>query len=166
MRYSISGVLDAVGIESVAALSGLSAVQVQSLVEELTADAGRLPVTPEVRALDFALASSAVKTAVSRHAGMLERVFTPLGEAYAQMGKDLRRVRQIIVTGGSLIHDDRAAKIASHAFYDRNDPFSLRPENPEVLIDYKYILPAMGLLGEIYPAQALILMKNNLKGAA
>lgn len=162
MRYSIWGILEAAGLRQIAALSGLREERVEELARELVVNTDRLPDTDEIKAIDFALAAAAVHTATARHAGTLEQVFTPMGEAYMQTGKDLRRVGQMIVTGGSLIHTDRAAEIAVHAFYSAAQPMSLRPVAPRILIDRSYILPAMGLLGERYPTTAIRLMKQYL----
>ena len=160
MRYSIRGVLDICGIDKIAELSGLPPQTVRALIDKVSPDS--LPDTPELQALDFAVASMAIKTAVARHSGTLERVFTPLGETFLQSGKDLRGVQKIVVTGGALIHAKRVKEIVSHVFYDTAEPFSLRPENPATLVDKSYILPAMGLLGEVYPSAALTLMKTNV----
>ena len=117
----------------------------------------------ELEALDFALASGAIKTAVTRHAGRLEEFYTMNGLAYMQTGKDLRGIRQIIVTGGSLIHTKRTGKIASAALWDPQDPFSLKPKQADVWVDRSYILAAMGLLSAYYPQTALKIMKKELK---
>ena len=85
-----------------------------------------------------------------------------LGLTYVQTGKDLRPVRQIIVTGGSLIHTKRTGEIASHALYNPAEPMSLRPLKAQVLVDRSYILAAMGLLAEYEPKVALHIMKKEL----
>ena len=122
-----------------------------------------VPTDAESEALDFALASGAIKTAVTRHAGRLEEFYTMNGIAYMQTGKDLREIRQIIVTGGSLIHTKRTGKIASAAFWDPQDPFSLKPKQADIWVDRSYILAAMGLLSGYYPGTALRIMKKELK---
>ena len=99
--------------------------------------------------------SGAVETAVARHAGSLEQVYTPCGLTYLQSGKDLRRVKYVVVTGGALIHAKHTEEIAKYALYKESTPGSLRPENAEILIDRKYILAAMGLLSQHYPEAAL-----------
>ena len=65
--------------------------------------------------LDYAVASMAVQTAVMRHAGTLEETYTMLGQTFVQSGKDLSEVRRVVVTGGSLIHSQRARQIARFA---------------------------------------------------
>ena len=112
--------------------------------------------------MDFALACGAVETAVARHAGSLEQVYTPCGLTYLQSGKDLRRVKYVVVTGGALIHAKHTEEIAKYALYNETTPGSLRPENAEILIDRKYILAAMGLLSQHYPEAALEIMKKEI----
>ena len=117
----------------------------------------------ELAQLDFALASMAIETAVERHAGSMEETFTLMGRTYIQTGKDLRHVKQIVVTGGSLIRTARTAEIAAHALYSPAAPMSLRPMKAEIRVDRKYMLAAMGLLSEYEPVTALRIMKKELE---
>lgn len=162
MRYSLDGIIEAAGLEPISQLSGLEKEDVGRLAGLLSEHTDRLPDTPELAALDYALASAAVEIAAARHAGTIEQVFTPCGEAFLQKGKDLRTVETLVVTGGALIHDPRAAEIARHALASPKEPASLRPLKAQILIDRKYILAAMGLLGEHYPTTALRMMKKEL----
>ena len=163
MRYSANGIVEAGGLANVSRLSGLSEDRVCELMELITTHTDTMPTTEELKNLDFALASLAIKTGVTRHAGTLEKVYTPLGEAYAQTGKDLSRVDKVVITGGSLIHVDTVDKIAAHALYDIAEPGSLKPQRFEVLVDKQYILSAMGLLSQYEPDIALNIMKKELK---
>lgn len=164
MRYSIKGIVEAVGVERVASLSGLSAQRVEELVDYLRNNTERLPDgDPELEALDHALASMAVETAVARHSGTMEEAYTLMGLTYVQEGKNLTHVRQIVVTGGSLIHTKDTVKIARHALYSPAQPMSLRPKEADIWVDRKYILAAMGLLSSHYPQTALRIMKKELE---
>ena len=163
MRYSVRGIIDAAGIERVAALSGLSVERVSELVDEILADKERVPNGDrELEALDFALASLAIEEAVTRHAGTVYETYTMMGQTFVQEGKNLTRVKKIVVTGGSLIHTARTNEIASSALYSPSRPESLRPKEAEILVDRKYILAAMGLLSTYYPEAALRIMKKEL----
>ena len=93
----------------------------------------------------------------------MEETYTLMGLTYVQTGKDLRRVRQVVVTGGSLIRTARTAEITAHALYSPASPMSLRPMKADVRVDRKYILAAMGLLSEYYPQTALRIMKKELE---
>lgn len=162
MRYSAGGIAEAVGIPVLSQLSGLAQERVEELLALITEKTDTLPDTPELKALDFALASAAVKTGTARHAGRIEKVYTPVGEAYLQEGKDLSQIRRIVVTGGSLIHAERVKEIASSALFCAAEPYSLRPLEAEILLDKEYILSAMGLLCQHEPDIALKIMKKEL----
>ena len=164
MRYSIQGILDAVGIHRVAQLSGLSQARVQELVDYLKENTDKVPDgNDEMEQLDFALASMAIEEAVRRHAGTIEETYTMMGQTFVQEGKNLTKVGQIVVTGGSLIHTKRTAEIAAHALYSPQQPASLRPKKAGVWVDRKYIMAAMGLLSTHYPRTALRIMKKELE---
>ena len=164
MRYSVQGILDAAGMEKICALSGLSAERIEELIAELKANTDKVPNgDDELEALDFALASCAVAEAVSRHAGTIYETYTMMGQTFVQEGKNLTKVKQIVVTGGSLIHTKRTEQIAAHALYDPAHPDSLRPKDAGVWVDRTYILAAMGLLSSYYPQTALRIMKKELQ---
>ena len=164
MRYSVRGIVEAVGAERVAKLAGISAERVEELVSWLREHTDSVPDgNAELEMLDHALASMAIETAVARHAGTMEETYTMMGLTYVQSGKNLTRVKQIIVTGGSLIHTKRTADIAKHALYSPAQPTSLRPKQADIWVDRKYILAAMGLISTRYPQVALRIMKKELE---
>ena len=92
------------------------------LVDYLSNHTNYIPDNEEMEKMDYALACAAVETAVSRHAGSLEQVYTPCGLTYLQSGKDLRRVKYVVVTGGALIHAKHTEEIAKFALYDESTP--------------------------------------------
>ena len=164
MRYSIPGIIDSAGINKIAAISGLSEDTILKLVEDLKQNTDKIPNgDDQLEALDFALACCAVDEAVTRHAGTISESFTLLGKVLVQEGKNLTTVKNIVVTGGSLIHSKRITEIAKYALYSAQNPSSLRPTNADVWADKKYILAAMGLLSSYYPKTALKIMKKELK---
>ena len=164
MRYSIRGIVEAAGESRIAQLSGLSEARVKELVDYLRANTETVPRgEDELEQLDYALASMAIEEAVRRHAGTIEETYTMMGLTYVQEGKNLTRVKQIVVTGGSLIHTRRTEEIAKHALYSPAQPTSLRPKAADVWVDRSYILAAMGLLSGHYPAVALRIMKKELE---
>lgn len=162
MRYSAQGIVDAVGTSAISRLSGLDYDRVEALMELITSKTETLPNSEELAKLDFALASMAVKVGMTRHAGFIEKVFTPVGETFLQTGKDLSKVEKVIITGGSLIHADNVKEIASHVLYDLSEPMSLKPQKAEILVDKSYILSAMGLLSKYNADIALKIMKKEL----
>ena len=164
MRYSIHGIVEAAGVDRIAKLSGLTRKRVEELVSFLRANTETVPNGDrELEALDFALASMAIETAVARHAGTMEETYTMMGQTFVQSGKDLRHVKQVVVTGGSLIHTKNTAQIAKHALYSPAQPDSLRPITADIWVDRTYILAAMGLLSSYYPQVALRIMKKELE---
>ena len=164
MRYSIQGIVDAAGIHQVCALSGLTQNRAEELIADLRAHTDKVPNDDkELQALDFALASLAIREAVSRHAGTIQETYTMMGQTFVQEGKNLTKVQQIVVTGGSLIHAPNVDKIAAHALYCPTEPGSLRPRKADIWVDEKYILAAMGLLASHYPQTALRIMKKELR---
>ena len=164
MRYSIWGIVEAAGIDRVSQISGLSKSRVEELVSYLAEHTDIVPDDDaEMEALDFALASMAIEEAVRRHAGTIEETYTMMGQTFVQEGKNLTKVRQIVVTGGSLIHTKRTEEIAANALYSPAQPTSLRPKKANVWVDRTYIMAAMGLLSTHYPQVALRIMKKELE---
>ena len=164
MRYSIHGIVEAAGLNRIAKLSGLTEARVTELVDMLRSNTETVPQgDDELERLDYALASMAIEEAVRRHAGTIEETYTMMGLTYVQEGKNLTKVKQIVVTGGSLIHTRRTEEIAKHALYSPAQPASLRPKQADVWVDRSYILAAMGLLSGHYPQVALRIMKKELE---
>ena len=164
MRYSIQGIVDVATPRRIAALSGLSEERSLELVEYLKQNKDKTPDgDEELISLDYALASSAIEEAVRRHAGSIYETYTMMGQTFVQEGKNLTKVKEIVVTGGSLIHTEKTEEIASHALFSPTQPESLRPKKANVWVDRSYILAAMGLLSSYYPDVALRIMKKELE---
>ena len=161
MRHSIRGIVEAIGEALISELSGLTREKIAETTDILAKQTEKLPDSPELLRLDFALAAAAVRIGIERHAGKIERVFTPSGEAFVQSGKDLRNIKKMIVTGGALIHAESPGEIVRTALAVEN-PLSLKPRHVSVLADKKYILAAMGLLSQRYPEPAIRIMKKEL----
>lgn len=162
MRYGICGILDAAGLSRISTLSGIDEERCAALIDELASHTDKLPADDETERLDFALASLAVEIALKRHAGTIEQVYTPMGPAFVQAGKDLSGVKNLVATGGALIHAKHVWEIVSFAMAKEADPASLRPRAAGIWLDQKYILAAMGLLSNHYPSAALRIMKKEL----
>jgi uncharacterized protein (TIGR01319 family) len=124
---------------------------------------GNLPHTREELACHRLLSCLTVETAVSRHAGRLEVVYSPTGERLVQYGKDLTNVKTVIGTGGPIIFSRDYREILSYALYNEENPFILKPKQPDFYIDEQYILYAVGLLSQTEPKNALSLARKYLK---
>ena len=151
MRYSAHSVVESEGSIKLARLAGQSEEMLLNWIALIDKQKEILPQTDGQRACDFALATAAVSMGLSRHAGTIEQVYTPMGVAYQQTGKDLTRTKLLLLTGGALIHSGAAERIAASALADAQKPGSLVPEAPAVALDRSYILSAMGLLAQSHP---------------
>ena len=145
MRFGARGVLEAVGEEAFGRLTGLSEDIIEQVVAKYGAHPEALPTNPDEEKVDFALAVFAIRTALARHAGTLEKVYTPVGPMYQQTGKDLTCSRRLIVTGGALIYTGQLGNIIREALV-QDDPWVLTPREMLWRCDQGYILSAMGLL--------------------
>jgi len=161
MRYSAQGIIEAAGVSRIAELANLPEKIVLSQVENLNGQTKTLPETADQKALDFALAAMAIKTATIRHTGSLEEVYTTSGKVNVQTGKDLTDVSTIIMTGGALVYSDKPDDLVKYSLYNDNQPQSLRPKNVNLFIDKQYILAPMGLLSSLAPVAAKEIIKSN-----
>ena len=112
---------------------------------------------------ETAIASKALETAVKRHCGTITQHFTPRGARYVQKGKDLTGVNALIATGGPVSQSETPLKMLKKALYNPMDPDSLRPKNPDIYIDSRYIMASAGLLSTINKEKACFFMKKYLK---
>lgn len=158
MRYNAQGILEAIGGDVLCDLSGLSKEAVSGVLKRYREDPAALPASPEEKKADQALASAAISLAMARHAGRLERVFTPVGPVYEQTGKDLTQTERLIVTGGALIYADDLDRIVENAL-KLPDAMSLVPRSVKTVRDKDYLLSAMGLLSSYAPEVSFTLMK-------
>ncbi len=163
MRQNAATIVDDTGIDSIAADARMDAGRVRALIASLAADVERLPQTADERSLDQALARAAVRSAVSRHCGRVDTVYTVNGPIAVQHGKDLSTVAAVIGTGGALVHAAPARAVLETALADAADPHSLRPKAPKLLLDRHYLLYACGLLASVDPQAALELALANLE---
>lgn len=162
MRHSARSALDASGTERFCALSGAGAEAVEERLALFEREPDALPLTEQDHAFDTALASLCVENAFSRHSGRLEQVFTPMGMAFSQTGKDLTGVKTIVATGGPLIHARRLGDILRHGLYSADRAEVLNPVKAKVYLDKRYILSAMGVLAQRHPEAALEIMRKEL----
>lgn len=155
MRHNAATIAEVAGVAELAEEARLPQHRVERLIGELARDVGRLPSTPEERALDRALARAALRTAMKRHCGTLEVVYSALGPVNVQTGKDLSGVRVVIGTGGVIAHSAAPLELLETVLADPDEPESLRPRAPRFLVDRQYLLYACGLLAQAEPQAAL-----------
>ncbi len=104
----------------------------------------RLPVAERELASDSILAATAGQTALYRHCGRLNEHYSPSGKTLIQTGKDLRKVKNLIVSGGAFANNPDAAPKLLHLL-EKTPPDVLAPSNPQVTPDTHYAMFAIGL---------------------
>jgi uncharacterized protein (TIGR01319 family) len=163
MRHNALTIVEAVGLDAIAADSNLATSAVTDLIGKITRDVEHLPQGTEEIALDQALACAAVSQAVARHCGTVSTVYTATGPVTVQHGKDLSALAVVIGTGGALVHSRDPGAVLRRTLASTDDPFSLRPRQPKFLLDREYLLYACGLLGSVEPQAAFELALAHLE---
>jgi uncharacterized protein (TIGR01319 family) len=170
IRYNAGTLLSRVGLDnfekelhrSFPAFSA-SVKEISDYIEEISRSTDRLPQKNWHAAVDALLARVAADIAVERHVGKRERIVTREGEAWTYYGKDLRETHIVLGTGGVFVHNAHASFIlqAGPRGGDRFDV--LRPKNPQIFIDSSYLIYAVGLLAESYPAVAARIFRTHMR---
>src|SRR5512146_928099 len=89
MRHNAATIVDAVGLEALAADARVAVAAAAAGVARVESDIEALPENDIEIRLDEALVRAAVRIAVTRHAGTQETVYTAQGPVQVQRGKDL-----------------------------------------------------------------------------
>lgn len=162
MRYSSQALLEYYSPGVVAKMAGLSEGEVLAGVERRVKNVDYLPVEEKDRRLDETLGYLAVKGAVERHVGRVEKIYTPYGISYLQTGKDLTALKTLIGTGGILAGSPAGGKILRGALFDQAKPDILNPVSPSLYIDSEYLLPTLGLIADEHPKAVYSLLSRAL----
>lgn len=165
MRYSVSAAYQSAGYRTFDKylVEDLSKELVEDAIELRHNDIRFVPDTKQEKLFDKVIAQVCSDLAMERHAGYVEQSYSPYGMMFAQYGKDLTAVKNLIGTGGVIIHSNEAKDILKAACFDEETPDSLKPMKPNLLVDESYILSAMGLLGTKEPDITLRIMKKYMK---
>jgi len=125
-------------------------------VEEVSRQTEYLPGDETGKAFDRLLAAACVRAASLRHAGVLQRVYTPQGGFQVQRGKDLRQVRRLVGSGGYLAGETDPAILLEACPRDADDVDTrhLVPEAPDCYADAGYLIPLLGNLAADFPGAA------------
>lgn len=162
LRISATGIPEAVGpnavIRAMDREEGVGPEDVLAFAAHLEAQPDYVPQTPREAAMERALASCAIQTALRRHAGHYAEAADPIMGIMAgtAIGRDLRNVERVLCVGGIFVHSDEedARALARRCFADPG--ISLLPlKEPRIVLDRDYLLYAMGVLGKHYPEAAL-----------
>jgi uncharacterized protein (TIGR01319 family) len=163
VRYNASSILHAVGKEHLETELGSPNLDLDEAIDQLSLLPDRLPKSESERSLDTELARGAARLAMERHAGTIQTTYGPEGQVFVQYGKDLRRIKNVIGTGGPLIFSPVPEKILKETAYSEANPFALKPKVPDFYLDERYLLYAIGLMSEAEPDKALRVAKKYLK---
>lgn len=138
----------------------------QDFIAKIDADTSFLPTDEQGRNYDQILAQTCIDLALQRHAGTQKRVFTAMGDAFVQQGKDLRGVSKLIGSGGYLSRAERFAYDGSSAVrvgaLQNGEQVSLLPQKIDYYRDVQYIFPLLGNLVEELAPRAVLTALNSI----
>lgn len=164
MRYSAIALLEASGTRKIRNYlhDSLKQIDVKAQCQFRHDNIKMVPQSEEEIRFDEAMAKAATELAMTRHCGVLECVYTPMGTMFNQSGKDLTETPYVIGAGGVIIHSLNPKDILKAGNFNEEDPIHLKPIAPKFLVDKTYILSSMGLLAQEYPNTAIRIMKKYL----
>lgn len=166
MRYSAMAVYEAAGLRKVKEYvdqDKFSDEEIKDEFQKRYENTDFVSETEDDKEFDTNIAQIAAELSMDRHAGIIETMYSPMGNAYHQKGKDLTEFSYLIGTGGVIVNNDQPAKILNSALFDESVPQSLRPKEPKLILDSEYILSSMGLLANIDPDMTVRILKKYLK---
>lgn len=158
MRYSATALYESLGDQ---VFKNLGYTDAKKRCQERFDNTDFIPTDLEEEKFDQILGYLAAKTALSRHIGKLKKIPTSTRYIYKQSGKDLRRAKEFLATGGVLINSKNPSLILK-SINDLDDSY-LKPENPKFLLDKSYILSSVGLISKFEPEKAVKFLKKYLK---
>lgn len=163
MRYSLKALEDETDVKALARAYGVTPEAIVDWVERCAAspDTVAEPGSQE-QVIEEALAYSAVDIAVERHAGVISKVYTPIGEMFTLVGKDLTQVPRLIGIGGALINSSDPARILSGSRFNPQRYEYAKPKEPQFYLDKRYIIASMGLLSQVAPEVALTILQREV----
>lgn len=163
MRYSLKALEDETDVKALARAYGVTPEAIVDWVERCAAspDTVAEPGSQE-QVIEEALAYSAVDIAVERHSGIISKVYTPIGEMFTLVGKDLTQVPRLIGIGGALINSSDPARILSGSRFNPQRYEYAKPKEPQFYLDKRYIIASMGLLSQVAPEVALTILQREV----
>ena len=163
MRYSLKALEDETDVKALARAYGVTPEAIVDWVERCAAspDTVAEPGSQE-QVIEEALAYSAVDIAVERHAGVISKVYTPIGEMFTLVGKDLTQVPRLIGIGGALINSSDPARILLGSRFNPQRYEYAKPKEPHFYLDKRYIIASMGLLSQVAPEVALTILQREV----
>lgn len=164
MRYSLSSVCEQVDIEILSIKYGIDIKIIKDWIELCINNPDTISQNGSIQErVEAIIAREAISIAVQRHAGVMESIFTPMGEIYTLTGKDLTQVESVIGIGGAIKNSSDPTFILEGAKFDLSNITSTKPKNPCYMIDEKYIFASMGLLSTVDKDLAFKILKKEIK---
>lgn len=160
MRYSATSILEASGKNMFKKYLNLEEYDLKDELERRYKNTSFIPQTKRDIDFDESMAKICGDIAMSRHAGLVESVYSPLGAMFVQTGKDLMEMPFVIGTGGVIVNSKNPREILQSVLFAIEDPTSLKPRGPKFLVDKDYILSSMGLLTMIDKDMAVRMLKK------
>lgn len=152
-------VADLMGIDKLAQRVSMSQDELLLLLENLPA----IPTDPQHFTLAKELCFESVKIALQRHAGSYRDIFSTTGRQTIAQGKDLSAVKNIVLTGGALVHLDEDRTMISRVLKVCSKDKMLPFDATCMLVDHDYIMASLGVLSLEYPEQALRLIEKSFR---
>ena len=135
MRYSAIALLEASGTRKIRNYlhDSLKQIDVKAQCQFRHDNIKMVPQSEEEIRFDEAMAKAATELAMTRHCGVLECVYTPMGTMFNQSGKDLTETPYVIGTGGVIIHSLNPKDILKAGNFNEEDPIHLKPIAPKMI---------------------------------
>ena len=123
-----------------------------------------LPGTDEEAGAARSLAGFCAKAAVRRHAGRLTYLYTPTGRQTVVRGRDLRRARLLIGTGGALTRLSGGEATLAGVRAAGGSERLLPPADARCVLDRDYILACCGALLRHFAPEAVTALLRSSTG--
>ena len=155
VRWNAQGIVEAAILERLVDPSEVDHLRRAASLR--ASEPGLLPDDDDGAAADRRLATLAAIVALRRHARPQD------SGAVRYAGKDLRRVKLVVGSGGVLRHATPAAALSIVATAAQDPAGGWRhPEQPRFTVDVHYVLAAAGLIAREDPRAAMLLLRKHL----
>lgn len=162
MRYSAMAVYEAAGLRLVKQFIDAEKFNIEEEFKKRFENTDFVSETEDDKEFDTGIAKICSYLSMKRHAGTVKEVYSPMGKIFQQNGKDLTEVDILIGTGGVIVNNEKPDEVLNASKFSMDEPESLRPMKPKLLLDKEYILSAMGLLAMFEPDMAVRMLKKYL----
>lgn len=160
MRYSSISILEAAGKNMFKKYVDADEYDIEEELLKRYKNTSFIPETQRDIKFDESMAKICGDVAMTRHAGVVESIYSPLGATFVQVGKDLMELPYVIGTGGVIVNSKEPKELLKSVLFTMDDPNSLKPRYPKFIVDKDYILSAMGLLAMIDKDMAVRMLKK------